>query len=484
MSPLSETILLTGATGYIGGRLLHHLQNEGRSLRCLTRRPQELAGQITAATEIVRGDVLESESLEVAMRGIHTAYYLVHSMEASGDFQELDRRAAANFARAARDAGVARIVYLGGLGAGDDLSEHLTSRHEVGRILRTSGVPTVELRASIVIGSGSASFETVRALVERLPAIPSPSWVRTAAQPIAVEDVIEYLVAAASLTLTTSAVFEIGGEDQLSYAEVMREYARQRNLRRPMIRLPLITLRASRVFLGLLIPRYGRIAAAMVDSLRNETVVHDPTAHQEFTIKPRGLGEAIEDALASEDREFIQTRWSETLPPAARPRLGGVAYGRRMVSSRVVRVNRRANAAFEPIQDIGGRTGWYGVDWFWRLRGLVDERRGGIGLRRGRRHPHELAVGDPVDFWRVEHLEPGRRLLLAAEMRIPGRLWLDFDVEPDADGSHIRQTTIFDPAGYLGLAYWYLLYPLHHRVFAAMLRGLQRATLAEAKPAR
>jgi uncharacterized protein YbjT (DUF2867 family) len=484
MSPPSHTILLTGATGYIGGRLLHHLQDEGRSLRCLTRRPQELAGQITAATQIVRGDVLDAESLEVAMRGVHTAYYLVHSMEASGDFQELDRRAAANFARAARDAGVARIIYLGGLGAGDDLSEHLTSRHEVGRILRTSGVPTVELRASIVIGSGSASFETVRALVERLPAIPSPSWVKTVAQPIAIEDVIEYLVAAASLTLTTSAVFEIGGEDQLSYAEVMREYARQRNLRRPMIRLPLITLRASRFFLGLVIPRYGRIAAAMVDSLRNETVVHDPTAHQEFAIRPRGLGEAIEEALAAEDREFMQTHWSETLTPAARPRLGGVAYGRRMVSSRVVRVNRRANAAFVPIQDIGGQTGWYGVDWFWRLRGLVDERRGGIGCRRGRRHPHELAVGDPVDFWRVECLEPGRRLLLAAEMRIPGRLWLDFDVEPDAEGAHIRQTTIFDPAGYLGLAYWYLLYPLHHRVFAAMLRGLQRATLAEANPAR
>jgi hypothetical protein len=279
-------------------------------------------------------------------------------------------------------------------------------------------------------------------------------------------------------------VFEIGGEDQLSYAEVMREYARQRNLRRPMIRLPLITLRASRFFLGLVIPRYGRIAAAMVDSLRNETVVHDPTAHQEFAIRPRGLGEAIEEALAAEDREFMQTHWSETLTPAARPRLGGVAYGRRMVSSRVVRVNRRANAAFVPIQDIGGQTGWYGVDWFWRLRGLVDERRGGIGCRRGRRHPHELAVGDPVDFWRVECLEPGRRLLLAAEMRIPGRLWLDFDVEPDAEGAHIRQTTIFDPAGYLGLAYWYLLYPLHHRVFAAMLRGLQRATLAEANPAR
>jgi uncharacterized protein YbjT (DUF2867 family) len=477
MSEPSDTILLTGATGYIGGRLLHRLQASKLKLRCLTRHPQELEDQITAATEIVRGDLLDPDSLRVAMWGVHTAYYLVHSMEASGDFLELDRRAATNFARAARIAGVARIIYLGGLGAGADLSDHLVSRHEVGRILRGSGVPTIELRASIVIGPGSASFETVRALVESLPAIPSPSWVETAAQPIAIEDVIEYLVAASASTLTTSAVFEIGGEDQISSAEVMREYARQRNLRRPMIRIPLITVRASRVFLGLLTPRYGRIAAAMVDSLRNETVVRDPTAHQEFAVRPRGLGEAIEHALAAEDRQFIETRWSETLTPAAKPRLGGVAVGRRLVSSRVVRVNRRANIAFVPIQQIGGRSGWYALDWFWRLRGLVDKQCGGVGLRRGRRHPHELRVGDPVDFWRVEHLDPGRRLLLAAEMRIPGRLWLDLDVEPDADGSQIHQTTIFDPAGYLGLVYWYLLYPLHHRIFAAMLRGLQRATL-------
>jgi uncharacterized protein YbjT (DUF2867 family) len=473
-----ETILLTGATGYIGGQLLHRLQATDRQLRCLTRRPQKLVGKIAAGTQIAAGDLLDPESLAVAMRGVRTAYYLVHSMDASGDFTELDRRAATNFASAARDAGVARIIYLGGLGSGDDLSEHLASRHEVGRILRTSGVPTIELRASLVIGSGSASFETVRALVERLPAIPSPRWVETAAQPIAVEDVIEYLLAAGRSTLTTSAVFEIGGEDQMSYAEVMREYARQRNLRRPTIRMPLIALRASGLVLGLLTPRYGRIAGAMVDSLRNETVVHDPTAQEEFPVKPRGLGAAIEHALAAEDREFTQTRWSDTLTPTSKPRLGGVAFGQRMVSSRVVRVNRRANVAFVPIQDIGGRTGWYALDWFWRLRGLLDKRRGGIGLRRGRRHPHELRVGDPVDFWRVEHLEPGRRLLLAAEMRIPGRLWLDLDVKPDTDGSQICQTTIFDPAGYLGLAYWYLLYPIHSSIFGAMLRGLRRATLA------
>jgi uncharacterized protein YbjT (DUF2867 family) len=475
----SEPILLTGATGYIGGCLLRHLQAAGRHPRCLTRRPEALAGQIAAGTEIVAGDLLDSDSLTVAMVGVHTAYYLVHSMGTAADFTDLDRRAAANFADAARDAGVARIIYLGGLGSGTDLSEHLASRQEVGQILRASGIPTIELRASIVIGSGSASFETIRALVERLPAIPAPSWVETAAQPIAVEDVIDYLVAASALEPAASGVFEIGGGDQVSYAEVMREYARQRHLRRRMIRMPLIAAPAARHFLGVLTPTHGQIAAAMFDSLRNETVVRGPVADEAFSIAPRSLTEAIAGALAGEDREFADTHWSKTLTPATKPRWGGIPFGPRKVRSRVVRVNQRADQAFVPIQRIGGHTGWYALDWFWSLRGLLDRLRGGVGLRRGRRDPNELAVGDSIDFWRVERLEPGRRLLLAAEMKLPGRLWLEFEVDPEDDGAQIRQTTVFDPAGYVGLAYWHLLYPLHSNVFRAMLRGVGRATRAE-----
>ena len=332
-----------------------------------------------------------------------------------------------------------------------------------------------------MIGSGSASFEAVRAIVERLPAIPAPSWVETAAQPIAVEDVVEYLVAALAMEPGTSGIFEIGGGDRMTYAEVMREYARQRHLHRPLIRIPLITPRASRLFLGVLTPRHGRVVGAMVDSLRNETVVHDSAADQAFSVEPRGLSEAIERALATEDRELAETHWSQALMPTSR--LGGTKFGRRMVSSRVVRVNQRANIAFGPIQRIGGGTGWYAFDWFWTLRGLLDELRGGVGLRRGRRHPHELRVGDAVDFWRVEHLEPGCRLLLCAEMKIPGRLWLDFEVTPENDGSRIHQTTVFEPAGYIGRAYWYLLYPVHNNVFRAMLHGLRRATIAVPDPA-
>lgn len=472
-----DTVLLTGASGYIGGCLLRRLERTDLHLRCLTRRPDGLACQAAEQTEIVKGDLLDVASLAAAMGGVDTAYYLVHSMDAVGDFRELDRRAATNFARAARQARVSRIIYLGGLGSDDELSEHLSSRHEVGRILRASGIPTIELRASLVIGSGSASFETVRALVEGLPAIPAPEWVETAAQPIAVEDVIEYLVAALRLEARKSAIFEIGGSDRASYAEVMREYARQRNLRRPMVRIPLAALRLSRPLLAVLTPRYGRIAAAMLESLRNETTVQDPTADEAFSISPRSLTDAIEGALAAEDREFAETRWSRVLAGASEPRLGGVPVGRRMVSSRVVRVDQSANVAFEPIERIGGPTGWYALDWFWEFRGFLDRLRGGGGLRRGRRDPHKLRLGDPIDFWRVERFEPGSRLLLAAEMKIPGRLWLEFAIEPDQQGSRIWQTTVFDPAGYLGLAYWYLLYPIHTSVFCAMLDGLREVIL-------
>jgi hypothetical protein len=277
-----------------------------------------------------------------------------------------------------------------------------------------------------------------------------------------------------------SAVYEIGGGDQVTYADVTREYARQRGLRRRVIRVPLITPRASRVLLGLLTPVYGRVAAAMVDSLRNETVVGDLAADAKFEVRPRELSASIERALANEDHEFAETRWSDALPREAPLRWGGLTFGRRLVSSRVVHVKAQPREAFAPIQRIGGPTGWYAADWFWQLRGLLDTVRGGVGLRRGRRDPYDLRIGDTIDFWRVERLEPGRLLRLAAEMKIPGRLWLQFEVDPGDHHSVVRQTTVFDPAGYVGLAYWYALYPVHHRVFSRMLRAIQRTT--QSKP--
>jgi uncharacterized protein YbjT (DUF2867 family) len=469
-------ILLTGASGYVGGRLLRRLEASGRALRCLTRRPEVLRDRAGRQVEVIEGDVLDRASLEAAFQGVHTACYLVHSMGEAGDFEELDRRAAINFADAARASGVAQIVYLGGLGAADDLSPHLASRHEVGRLLRERGVPTLELRASIVIGSGSASFETVRALVEHLPVIVAPRWVETLAQPIAIEDVIDYLLVAVELERPVQAIYEVGGTDQVTYADVMREYARQRGLHRRVVRMPLITPQASRVLLGLLTPVYGRVAGDMVDSLRNETIVTSAAADAAFSVPRRGLSAAIERALLNEDQEFAETRWSDALPRERPPRWGGVTVRRRLVASRAMRVDRKPEEAFAPIQRIGGSTGWYAANWFWRLRGFLDALRGGVGLRRGRRDPYDLRVGDAVDFWRVERVESGHLLRLVAEMKIPGRLWLQFEVDARGHDSVVRQTTVFDPAGYVGLAYWYLLYPVHHRVFSRMLCGIQRAT--------
>jgi uncharacterized protein YbjT (DUF2867 family) len=471
------TVLLTGATGYVGGRLLRRLEaSDGHRVRCLTRRPEVLSGRTGRHTEVVGGDVLDPGSLHAAMRGVEVAYYLIHSMDTSSQFEALDRTAAHNFAEAARAAGVRRIIYLGGLGSGDELSPHLASRQEVGAILRASGIPTIEFRASIVIGSGSASYELVRALVEALPVLIAPPWVETAAQPIAVEDVLEYLVAALGWKEERSAIFEIGGAEPVTYAELIREYARQRGLRRRLLHSSLLTPWIARFFLGVLTPVYGQVAGALVEGLRNETVVGSPASLEAFPVRPRDLKGAVERALVNEDLDFAETRWSDALSSARTPRVAPATFGRRLIASRVVHVAAEPGVAFDPIRRIGGRRGWYACDWFWRLRGLLDTLRGGVGFRRGRRDPVDLRVGDTIDFWRVETFEAGRRLRLAAEMKIPGRLWLQFEIDPDdRRGARIRQTTVFDPAGYIGLAYWYCFCPIHQLVFGSMLRGIARA---------
>lgn len=472
--PHKPLILLTGATGYVGGRLLRALLDAAYPVRCVARRPEFLAARAGPHADVVRGDCLDPESLGPAMSGVRFAYYLVHSMGSTGDFTQQDREAARNFGAAARAAGVERIIYLGGLGAGgDQLSPHLRSRHETGEALRASGVPVIELRASIVLGSGSLSFELIRALVERLPIMICPRWVRTPAQPIAIEDVIAYLLAALDLPAGRSRIFEIGGTDQVSYADIMQEYARQRSLRRLMLPMPLLTPRLSSLWLGLTTPLYARVGRKLIESVENPTVVVDDAALHVFPIRPMGVRQAIERAIANEDHEYAATRWSDAISSAGAPRAwGGMRFGTRLVDSRVVHVDAPPAAAFAPIRRIGGVTGWYYGHWLWRLRGFLDLLVGGVGLRRGRRDPDDITVGDALDFWRVEVYEPDRRLRLAAEMRLPGRAWLEFEVNPEVRGSVIRQTAVFDPAGLLGLLYWYGIYPLHRRVFEGMLRGL------------
>jgi uncharacterized protein YbjT (DUF2867 family) len=396
-------------------------------------------------------------------------------MGASGDYAGRDRQGAEAFARAAREAGVRRLVYLGGLGHGDHLSAHLASRQEVGRILRASGVPTVELRASIVIGSGSLSFELIRGLVEKLPVMITPSWVRTPTQPIGIENLVAYLVAALDLPIGDSVVYEIGGPDRVSYGDLMREYARQRGLRRWMLAVPLLTPRLSSRWLGLVTPVYAGVGRELIEGVRNETVVRDDRALRDFPIRPHGIADVVARALRNEDLELAATRWSDALSSQRAPRdWGGVKFGSRRVDSRAAWVPVGPGVAFRPIARIGGATGWYYGDRLWRLRGLLDAAVGGPGHRRGRRDPWELRAGDPLDFWRVEAIDPPRLLRLAAEMRLPGRAWLQFEVTEENGGSMIRQTALFDPAGLAGLAYWYGLWPVHQLVFAGMLRNIAR----------
>ena len=443
-------IALTGATGYVGGRLLERLQELEQPLRCLTRDPERLAGRAAAGTEVIGVDVLHTEGLERALEGVDTAYYLVHSMGAPGSFAATDRRAAVSFAAAAERAGVRRIVYLGGLGHEDRLSDHLASRHEVGDILRSGAVETIEFRASVIIGSGSLSFEMVRALVDRLPVMITPRWVSTPSQPIAIEDVLDYLVAALDLPAGGSRIYEIGGSDVVTYGDLMHEYAAQRGLTRHMLSVPLLTPRLSGLWLSLVTPLHARVGRKLVDGVQNQTVVRDDAALRDLPIRPRGVRDAIVRALEVEDHDA---------PP-------------RLEDARTVWVSAPPERAFTPIRRIGGATGWYALDGLWRTRGLIDQLVGGVGLRRGRRDPEQLAPGDTLDFWQVERYEPNRLLRLRAQMRLPGRAWLEFEATPERGGTRIRQTARFEPAGLGGRLYWYVLLPVHAAIFRRMLQSI------------
>jgi len=461
----------------VGGRLLNALEERGETVRCMARTPQSLHSHDAATTEIVQGDVFDPGSLAGALEGVHTAYYMIHSMGSKDAFEAKDREAAQNFAAAARAQGVRRIVYLGGLGDGSaGLSSHLRSRQEVGALLASTGVPVVEFRASIVIGSGSLSFEMIRALTERLPVMITPRWVRIEAQPILITDVVRYLLAALDLPEGEGGVFEIGGADVCSYGALMREYARQRGLRRFFVKVPFLTPRLSSLWLGLVTPVYARVGRKLIGSIRNATVVQDAEARRRFPdIEPLGVRASIERVLRKEAESVAETRWCDAVSSAGEVRaIDRSRLGTRLFDTRSRTVDVEPARAFAPIRRIGGRRGWYFASWLWRVRGFLDLLVGGVGLRRGRRDPEHVRVGEPLDFWRVEAYEPDRRLLLRAEMKVPGRAWLEFTVEPEGTGSRIHQTAIYDPRGVLGRLYWYGISPLHWLVFAGMLRKIAK----------
>jgi uncharacterized protein YbjT (DUF2867 family) len=397
-------------------------------------------------------------------------------MGSGSNFEEQERQAALNFVEEAKAAGIGRIIYLGGLAHGESLSSHLRSRMTVGRILRESGIPTVEFRASVIIGSGSLSFDMVRTLVERLPVMITPKWVRSLAQPIAVEDVIKYLVEAMDVPLEGSAVFEIGGVDQVSYEGVMQEYARQRKLRRFMIPVPFFSPKAASYWLALVTPLYFRVGRKLIASVKNDSIVKDTSALEVFSVKPKGLSEAITRAIGNEDQQFAATHWTDALSQCGNEHvLWGVAVGQRHADSYTRILEYSPAEVFRPIQCIGGEHGWYAYRWLWWTRGTRDRLLGGVGMRRGRRDPCDLRVGDAIDSWRVEKLIPNRLLLLFSEMKLPGRAWTFFEIAPHEKGSEVRITAVFDPKGIWGRILWYTVCPFHPLVFNSMLKGITKA---------
>ena len=447
----------------------------------MCRSPEALSGRVAPGTEVVPGDLLQPASLDEAFAGVDTAFYLVHALRSGSNFENAEKEAAGNFASAARRSGVRRIIFLGGLTHGDARAPHMRSRLETGNILRASGVSVIEFQASIVIGSGSASFELIRGLVERLPVMITPRWVHTPAQPIAIGDVVHYLVEATEVQAEGGSIIEIGGADVTSYLGIMREYARQRNLRRWFFAVPFLSPTLSSRWLTLITPIYASIGRYLIESVRNASVVRDTETSRNFNVHPVGLRCAIELALANEDRVYPETRWSDAGYVGSRD--GAAEPGTDALSNiQEVGVPLSPAEAFAPIRRIGGRTGWYFGNWMWRLRGLLDLMTGGVGMRRGRPDPETPLPGSTLDFWRVQIYEPGRRLRLLAEMRVPGRAWLEFRAEPEEQSTVLRQSAWFEPSGLGGLLYWYLLWPIHEVMFRGMLRRIAAEAVKAAAP--
>lgn len=479
-------VLVTGATGYIGGRLVPELLAAGHEVRCLARTPSKLDGvPWRPRVDVVRGSVTDERALGEAMRGAHVAYYLVHSMGTSPAFEEEDRRAAACFRDAAATARLGRIVYLGGLGRDDDpsLSRHLRSRHEVGRVLAAGPTPVTELRAALIIGSGSASFEMLRYLVEVLPVMVTPRWVENRCQPTAIRDVLRWLVAAAERT-GGSEVLEVGGPDVLTYREMMRVYAEVAGLpRRLVLGVPLLSPKLSSLWIGLVTPLPSGLARPLVESLISEVIVTRPPPDAATVVPdPLPFRTSVELALAHSAERQVATRWSDaTLPgrsPAdPLPSDPAWAGGSLLVDESTVTTRATEAALFATVAGIGGERGWYVTPMLWSLRGAVDKLVGGVGMRRGRRHPEEIRVGDAVDFWRVEAVERDRLVRLRAEMKLPGEAWLDWRFARCDGGSRLTQRAIFYPRGLLGRLYWYLLIPFHGLIFSRLAHRI--AAVAE-----
>lgn len=483
-------ILVTGTTGYIGGRLVPRLLRQGYKVRCFVRDPERLRHRPWEnQVEVVQGDVLAYETLAPALDGIDVAYYLIHSMGAGEDeFAERDRRAADNFGKAAQEAGLQRIIYLGGIQPkADRLSKHLQSRLETGDHLRRWAVPVTEFQAAVIVGSGSLSFELIRYLTERVPVLITPKWVRTPTQPIAVRNVLEYLTQALDVPESAGRIVEIGGEDVLTYGAMFRGYARVRGLRRLILDVPVLTPRLSSHWVGLVTPVNSKIARPLIEGLDNEVVVHDETARQLFDVDLLSYEEAVRRALDRFDRDDVETMWSGAVSSSIddAEMIETLEEKEGLIRERLqIKVQAAPETVFGVIKSLGGETGWLYANVLWKVRGFVDLLVGGIGLRKSRRSYAHVREGDAIDFWRVEAVEENRLLRLRAEMKVPGKAWLQYEVAPaDAACSVVTQTAFYEPKGLFGLLYWYFLYLPHRLIFPGMLRALgRRAETLEVRP--
>jgi len=473
-------LLVTGATGYIGGRLVPRLLEAGYDVCCLVRDPARLHGRAWAqAVLMYEGNVLRPETLNDLPTGIDAAYYLIHSLHRGQEYAQNDIIAASNFAAAARRAGVGRIIYLGQLGqpkAG--ASPYMRSRQATGEALRTSGIPVTEFRAGVIVGSGSITFEMIRYLTEHWPVLLCPLWAYTFGQPIAVRDVLSYLIAALKQPDSNNQIIEIGGPEQLTYAEMLLGYAVERGLARWMVPVPLTTPRLSAYWTRLVTPIPVAVALPLIEEMISNAVVTNPLAADLFPeIHPISYHRAVRLAIERIDTRRVETSWSDALvsslgETAGKPVTLTVSEGL-FIERRTLKVKASPHACYQAFTSLGGDVGWLHLHWAWALRGWFDEIIGGVGLRRGRRPSHEVFVGDVIDFWRVEALEWDRLIRLRAEMRLPGRAWLEFQVEPLPDGqSLLSQTAFFEPKGIIGFLYWYVLYIIHAFIFSGMIRKI------------
>ncbi len=476
----NRKILVTGASGYVGGRLVPELVRKGYQVRCMARNPEVLKARNWPNIEIVQGDVLKPDTLSAALQNIDTAYYLIHSMGDKSNFEVMDILAAENFGKIASKAGVSRIIYLGGLAkSSDKLSPHLESRQTVGKVLRKSGIQVTELRASIIIGSGSASFEIIRDLAKKLPIMITPRWVRSNCEPIAIKNVIEYLIGCLELSETVGQILEIGGGEIFTYEQMMKIVAELMGKKIIMIPVPLLTSRLSAYWLNIVTSVPMSIAHPLVEGLRNDSVCSDRRIQEWIKLDLLPFKIAVQMALENDKKGYLESRWTEAsnLPSYSDSAelKEGIFHNKQIIHTDV-----SSEKLFQVIQKLGGETGWYFANWLWKLRGLLDRMIGGVGMRRGRRHPTDIRIGDPIDFWRVENYQIGKILKLRAEMKLSGQAWLEFEVkEAGHNIMTFKQTATFLPTNRFGKLYWYLTIPFHYFIFRKMAKNIVKAAKKE-----